>query len=1735
MEEDIAETNRSDPRGVIQGKPMAHSVNGEGASSPAGMKAPPPELAATLQGLCDEALFLRAHALTLPHGPLDGWTDTRARLAAARLASHTGAPRLASKLALLAYRRAPTDPEAILYWAYRLLEGRGPYETWRRLAPVTLPPGTDPDLVSRLTRLRADCAIALRDFDRAHALLDRAEKEHARDAWILADRSLCFEREDRYDEALATAEEALGLFPTNRMAILQTAKMLAIHDRRGDAIDLLAERGAPLESAAVCMFHASLLGEEQRHAEQLAALDRAERFSPLLEAEGAAQIASMRADGAYHLGRIDEAIAEARKAGTLFFTRIADRLAAGQPGKRVILDVGFVRQHHLTCVPATLATLSRYWGKEARHLEIAEAICYDGTPAHSERRWAEENGWVTRELTVTWDSARALIDRGVPFTLATVEAASAHMQAVIGYDERRGTLTLRDPFIPMVREAVADLFLENYRAHGPRGMALVPREKADALEGLDLPDEALHDRLHRIERALAAHDRGAAARALDELSGEAPDHPITWRARRALGAYDADPARVQESGEALLARFPTDGNCELTVLSCMSHTAGRAERIARLEAWIARGPSHPVFLQRLATELAADARDHARAAIFSRRLLRMGVEQAEPFGQLASLCWSEKRFDEAIELLRFGATVEPHNEGAILSYFTAARLRDRPSEALPLLEARNARLGARSAAPVASLFEALDDLGRTVEAFTMLDAALIRRPEDGELLLFAARARARFGFADQARELLARAEGRVRRPAFLRGAAEIAERLDTPAEALPLWRAVLDHEPLAEDAHAKVTALLGMVEDEAAARAHLEAACARFPHHRALLRFAVDYLSDHDPAAAERAVRRFLALEPASAWGHRALAALCFQAGQLDEAAASIAEAAKIAPKDIAQLLLTARLARRRGQGAEARAAYREVIHVAPDVPEAIGGLVGASEQAGEAAAALDFIEAEVAARATDLGLVAWLQVARARRSPDALIDTLAKVRSARPRLDAAWTLGAQLLGERGRLDEALALAEEAAERFPLKAQTWSILARTRRLRGETAKEVEALERALVQEPTFTTAVLRLSEIHAAAGALSSASSIVDRTLARAPLDASLLLRKADLAWKAGEREASLAVLRKVLTIDVHCDPAWNSFHQRSTELGRPGDAAALAREAAARRPRDAGLRLLVARILATRGASEGELAGAFDDALAAVDEALAIDPRLVEAHDLRADLLSDLGRHDEALAACAPPAFGGEIPLVLRGRAAFLRAAGGDTAGSMQALKALVTEQPDYLWALLKLAELAQAEGAHEQQLAAADQIVELAPSNPIGHGFRGDAHRKLGNRKDAKHALSHALTIAPAYAFAGFALLDMMLNDNELDGAAATLARVAPHHEPSALASFRIRLALARDDRAAADLLFCALCRDPSTPDADLRDAADALGRGGLYQLEGLLRALLDEPVLHPETGVLWVRTRAATHRHPDPDLVRTLFLRDDELGARATRAAFEVLGEFRTTLATLGLMRRLFLRREAPTSVWAAAGYALVSSGAHLFAVLWMRSYRRREGVKPWMLNNLAIALRARFLGRRALAVSRYALTLPADHATPHHRIWLAFDDAVHGRPEAASARLGGIAPARLGASEKAVFTFTTAMIDLSRTPARERPNAMWAARGRLNAALPDRNYFLADRPVERAYRAAARRLALDARSLSALIWAYGRTLIGLGVVLFFSALDVTTGAVIALVWATIVLFFRGLDRL
>ena len=274
------------------------------------------------------------------------------------------------------------------------------------------------------------------------------------------------------------------------------------------------------------------------------------------------------------------------------------------------------------------------------HLEVAAAITYAGTPNHSERQWAIDHGWYTREFTVSWDSTCTVLDAGIPFTLTTPEVTSSHLQAVIGYDEVRNTLIIRDPGERNQVEMLAE-GLDRYRSSGPRGIAMVPIDQKHRLESLELPETELYDQIFRMERALEAHDRDGAEGIMQKMIASAGEQRMTFVAERMLAGYDADSVRLLSAIDKLLTLFPDDLRLHLSKVSLLKDLARRSEFFELLESLSKQPNTDPAFWEQYAQELAGDARRSPEAVRWLKKAIRVNPGSARAFNVLAGISWSE--------------------------------------------------------------------------------------------------------------------------------------------------------------------------------------------------------------------------------------------------------------------------------------------------------------------------------------------------------------------------------------------------------------------------------------------------------------------------------------------------------------------------------------------------------------------------------------------------------------------------------------------------------------------------------------------------------------------------------------------------------------------------------------------------------------------------------------------------------------------------------------------------------------------------------------------------------------------------------------------------------------------------------------------------------------------------------------------------------------------------------------
>lgn len=1631
-----------------------------------------------LERLCDDSSLASAYARISGFSEPEQWSDPQAIAVAARLFTHVGAPKRAFRLALRAWRLDRGCAEAGYWVGSGLFDRVGALPVWDWLERM---PRTDgpPRALASLAWLRSSVLSALRDFaaaenwlERGHALApDYAYGRVMRISWLV--------QQDRHEEALDMARDVVACYPTSRSAILSFAELLELSGAFEEALDVLRAHAPKAQGGSLFVAAAGLECELSLWSDVLVSVQAAEKLWPLAEERERKQLAALRCEAAYHLGDDAQASAHAKLVGSHFHGRMAERLERGERGAYRVLGVGFVRQHHLTCAPATLSTLSRYWGKPVDHLELAERICYNGTRSHAGREWAEQGGWLAREFAVTWEIARALIDRGVPFTVDTVEAISAHAQAVIGYDERLATLLIRDPYFPKKVEAIADEFVETYRAHGPRGFAMVPKARADLLAGVTFPDAELYDLADRLEAALDRHDRVAARALSDELQARGPEHHLSLLAQRALAAYDANPFELQRIAEQALERYPREPTWRMTLLDVLERTASAPHIEQRLAEICQERDVHPVFRERLAERLLGDARRTEEAARILRRVQRQLPGRAETVGLLGRCAWQTCDFDRALWLYRIAACLEPTLEAWARAYFEAASALRRGDEAIELLAQRAERYRRRAAGPSITLFRALDYVDRTREAFDSLEHALRARPDDGALRLFASEAFARYGNEQEAKGHLDRARDCSARSAWLRASAVVAASAADHEGAIAAWRAVVESEPLAADAHEALATRLAIARGSTAAREHVAAASARFPENADLLELHVRWLSDQDPETREAALRRLLELEPRHPWARRELVLVLGKQQRIEAAKAECAIALQVTLHDPSGPLVRARLCELEGDLAGARSAYHEALVLAADAVPAISSLVESAADSAETREALEFVERRIAeSSVTGDGVFAWFRAARRHLQKSELETRLLALRERRADL---WAVGSCLVDhycDTGQLQLALGAAEQATARFPLLAGVWLDLAQVQRLLARPEDEVAACERAVAVSPGFVRGVLALADAWKHQARPENSLHVLERGLRHQPSNPALCVARADVQWNLGQREAALVSLRAATEADPTDGEAWQRL--LSWAAGSDVDVVALVREVAVKRPWDQNAWLRLAELESDRD---------LNAALTAVQRALELDPHWLEAHDLQAVTYARMGRRQRALSACKAAVFQRRQPLVLRGRAAWVHASFGDKKKALKRMRSLVSERPDYFWGLQQIADWAEELGEKAIALQAAEAMVRLEPNAAMVHGYLGQALMDAGRKQEARSSFRRALELKPDYMFAADRYLRLLLEASQFVRARRALERFA-RYAPGPLAHrLELMLALAQQDRHGAEQAFESLLRHADTPNDLILIGTRELAEQHYHSAQRILFEALEQPLHRPVIAAAWAEVRLLRGKFPSLRIVRRLRRADPRAAVALLDAAFHHAGTVRRMTPVLGLTLFNWRLARASDELWAAMGYALVNCGWRVAAAFWLHGYERRK-VSAWALLNLAIVLRDWGFVGRAQRVSQHALAAPPDHTRGAHLTFLAFDAAVKGRSEDSAEWLSDVGQNHSSVFFQRLHELVSAMLELERAPDDERRAAAAYARACLAPLYPA--------PVLRFYnpetiqwRRAARRIGRSAKNVSDLM--------------------------------------------
>lgn len=283
-------------------------------------------------------------------------------------------------------------------------------------------------------------------------------------------------------------------------------------------------------------------------------------------------------------------------------------------------------------------------------------------------------------------------------------------------------------------------------------------------------------------------------------------------------------------------------------------------------------------------------------------------------------------------------------------------------------------------------------------------------------------------------------------------------------------------------------------------------------------------------------------------------------------------------------------------------------------------------------------------------------------------------VTSARNKAINAFNEGVTAL-QGGDKATARAKFEEATTLDPDMAQPYSVLGTLYLEAGDQDRAIEAGEKLLELSPNDPAALVVLYDAHVAKGDTATANQFLDRlSAAGGGTDAAVRVFNAGAdAARAGNLDTALTLFGKAIEMDSELAPA----HAASARL------------------------LLVKE--------------RYEEALAAADKAISIDPDLVDVQRVRYEAFRRLGREDEArevfeqLAAADPQ--GLAETLYDRGKAAF---EAGETAAAVQALEQAVQARPDHARAHYMLGLSYANAGDNAKAKQHLEKFVELAPNDP-------------------------------------------------------------------------------------------------------------------------------------------------------------------------------------------------------------------------------------------------------------------------------------------------------------------------------------------------------------------------------------------------------------------------------------
>lgn len=1526
-----------------------------------------------LDALLNRADYLDAYRLVGGREGLVAPVDPERGDLHARLAYHLGDASLGTALARRLYYTHSEHPSSRAAYGREILRRRGGLRTieWLRERGVTVSTAHHrEDLV-----LCACAYLGLRDTSAAEALLQRARESGPTDPYIEALMASALLTSDRAADARDAYGRLQAEHPRYPAIVLGYVEALYRTGERALGLDVLRHFAAETQAGRAQLSLAQRADELGDHSLAKQAAERAAERLPLIGKSERRGLLAMRFRTSYALGERDEAVQHLRTWNTAHSRALAERVAQAShvPGD-VRLATPYVRQGHLTCAPASLTSICRFFGDMVEHDEVAGEICFGGTPSVRQRRWAAERGMIVRGFELSIDAGRALIDRGLPFTLVTHASSSSHLQVVRGYDPVREAWLIMDPSADCEVLLEWSGIAETQAFMGPDCALYVPRDQAALLDDLELPAAGQHETFATFEDALDLGDLDTARAAVETLRQQQVDGVLTCRAEVALARALTDRTGELDATRRWLRLFPETASLKAS-LAELERAVGVPlnTRLAHVAPWAESWDAR--LLAEAARTLMASPARWPDAARLLRRANLADPRGGYPLGCMAELATLAQQWEVAMETSRFALCLDESYDFAARTYFLAASRLRRREEALGFLEAHARRVGRRSGVPLIWLADSLSQAGKPRLALeTLLARSLEARREDSSLHLELARLALSLGEVDTARAALERASkvATVVQVAPLR--AQLAAHEGDLGAALAALEAALAEAPWAPSVIEGYANMLARAQGWAAAKEWLRERALARPDLLSLVVCACRWLQD-DPLQEAEVIEAALRRWPRDAWLTRELALTRSALGRLREAEALLDEVLSLDALDAIAHRLRGTVLAEQHRTREALAAYQAALAVEPTDRQCIDGIARLDLSLDEKRSALNaFVDTLEQGTPHDDDLAGVMPIARLLPADDA-VALGERLVAAFPDVVTAHTSAVELALVVAREATAAELLERARAQFPDDKALQQLELDLARHAHDDERAV-ALSYSLTQRYPLDRAVLLdyVTDLRRT-GEVARAVDVIQTWLARAGESAAVRRTLASIRYGTDGAGAALDVLMPLLT-EGHLDEALWFDATRYAELAqRLPELLGLLDRLESERPYDPALPWY--RAQATRDEARR----------AALERARQLAPESVKVVEALAHYWADCGDFERALAYCPPPDWRGEMPVVLQGRRADIVRRRGNLDAAIDDMLGILERDPNYAWGIDRLLEWTQQAHRPADRLHAARLLRRTAPSNPRSFACLADALLAQKLRAEARDVLQEALVRHPKDAYAVSTLLRILVEDGHIERAEAVVRGLPVSLAAGVRLEAKVRVAMARGKLHEATRAVLAVADATPAPTLHVDDAA-AIVEALVFRLEdpGPLRTFARDALRRgcpPQQEEFWCEFGAALVRH-DPSFARVLTSNARGLSRVGLRSLGCALQRLSSSTAESFRAELVAGRGRFPyePELWGGVAYILSGLERHNEVYQWTEGFDTKPGVKPWMVwhrVNAALASDRLYAARDA---ARFALTLPPD---------------------------------------------------------------------------------------------------------------------------------------------------------